>query len=255
MVVAVFVLCIALGSTIVSAARRIPAFVLALNLWALVAVLLVLYRLLPLFPYGAHVIRSLFRDVEPAFHLYHITLVVALLCLIGPAVILSGATLPLLFHRLRDQAADLGAVAGRLYSWNTAGSLFGAVLGGYLLLFWLDLDQVYRIALRFAGADPRHELRQQEDLSKQEMVDVKSRLNRMDVRSRQGPWTTTTLKLIGTNPGKLAAELAESIGMEKKPFKTNVRKLKELGLTESLKIGYRLSPRGKAVFKGLVHRS
>lgn len=147
MVVAVFVLCIALGSTIVSAARRIPAFVLALNLWALVAVLLVLYRLLPLFPYGAHVLRSLFRDVEPAFHLYHITVFVALLCLIGPAVILSGATLPLLFHRLRDQAADLGAVAGRLYSWNTAGSLFGAVLGGYLLLFWLDLDQVYRIAL------------------------------------------------------------------------------------------------------------
>jgi hypothetical protein len=112
--------------------------------------------------------------------------------------------------------------------------------------------KLYRIALRFAGADPRHELRQQDDLSKQEIVDVKSRLNRMDVRSRQGPWTTTTLKLIATNPGKLAAELAESIGMEKKPFKANVRKLKELGLTESLKIGYRLSPRGKAVFKGLA---
>ncbi len=29
-------------------------------------------------------------------------------------------------------------------------------------------------------------------------------------------------------------------------FKTNVRKLKALGLTESLEVGYRLSPRGRA---------
>jgi hypothetical protein len=30
------------------------------------------------------------------------------------------------------------------------------------------------------------------------------------------------------------------------PFKIDVRKLKNLGLTESLDIGYRLSPRGRA---------
>lgn len=52
-------------------------------------------------------------------------------------------------------------------------------------------------------------------------------------------------------PGKRAAELAESAGMETKRFKTNVRKLKELGLTESLKIGFRLSPRGEVVFRQL----
>lgn len=37
--------------------------------------------------------------------------------------------------------------------------------------------------------------------------------------------------------------------MDRTRFKTNVRKLKGLGLTESLKIGYRLSPRGEAVLK------
>jgi hypothetical protein len=30
-------------------------------------------------------------------------------------------------------------------------------------------------------------------------------------------------------------------------FKRDVRKLKELGLTESLEVGYRLSPRGAAL--------
>ena len=71
----------------------------------------------------------------------------------------------------------------------------------------------------------------------------------MDARSNHGPWTAATLKLIATNPGKRATELAESVKIETKRFKTNVRKLKELGLTESLKVGYRLSPRGEVVFE------
>ncbi|MBW2494970.1 MAG: fused MFS/spermidine synthase, partial [Deltaproteobacteria bacterium] len=45
------------------------------------------------------------------------------------------------------EVGNLGSVAGRLYSWNTVGSLLGALLGGYVLLFWLDLHQIYRLAL------------------------------------------------------------------------------------------------------------
>jgi hypothetical protein len=41
------------------------------------------------------------------------------------------------------------------------------------------------------------------------------------------------------------------VGREKLPFKRDVRKLKELGLTESLLVGYRLSPRGRALLAGL----
>ncbi len=77
------------------------------------------------------------------------------------------------------------------------------------------------------------------------------RLSRMDSRSSHGPWTIMTLELISTRPGERAPNLAESIGMETKKFKTNVRKLKELGLTESLAVGYRLSPRGEVLFKRL----
>jgi predicted membrane-bound spermidine synthase len=65
---------------------------------------------------------------------------------------LSGAMLPLLFHHLRNEVGDLGGVAGRLYSWNTVGSLLGALLGGYALLYWLDLHQIYRLAVVASGA-------------------------------------------------------------------------------------------------------
>jgi spermidine synthase len=147
MVVAVFVLCIALGSFAVSAVSRIPRTALAINQWLLVGVLFILYFLIPYAPYASHVLRTVFRDIDQAFYAYYFTVFLSLLVLIGPAVILSGATLPLLFDHLRRQVDDLGEVAGRLYSWNTMGSLLGALLGGYALLLWLDLHEVFRVAL------------------------------------------------------------------------------------------------------------
>jgi hypothetical protein len=47
-----------------------------------------------------------------------------------------------------------------------------------------------------------------------------------------------------------APDLAARMGRETLPFKRDVRKLKELGLTESLEVGYRLSPRGRAYRRG-----
>lgn len=110
---------------------------------------------------------------------------------------------------------------------------------------------VYRIAFSFRGADPRNQLRQRSKLTGQERTELKQHLKAMDSRSTRGQWTRTTFRLISNNPGTRAPELAESIGMETRKFKTNVRKLKELGLTESLKVGYRLSPRGAALLKRL----
>jgi hypothetical protein len=73
------------------------------------------------------------------------------------------------------------------------------------------------------------------------------RLATLDSRAASGPWTCPTLGLIHEKSGERAAGLAEEMGMDKPAFKANVRKLKGLGLTESLKVGYRLSPRGEAV--------
>jgi spermidine synthase len=147
-VVAVFVLCIAIGSSVVSLfASRLRPFHVWVVAWLLVALLALLYPALGDSPYWAHRLRVNFSshlsDVLP----YYLSGFGVLLLTLGPAVVCSGALLPMLFHCLRGQAGDLGAVAGRLYAWNTVGSLVGALLGGYLLLFWIDLDSVYRIAL------------------------------------------------------------------------------------------------------------
>jgi predicted transcriptional regulator len=72
----------------------------------------------------------------------------------------------------------------------------------------------------------------------------------MDRASSHGPWTAAVLELIAENPGVRAPDLAARMGRETLPFKRDVRKLKELGLTESLEVGYRLSPRGRAYRRG-----
>jgi len=147
MVVAVFVLSIALGSFTVSALSRIPPWLVAASQWLLVALLALLYLALPDAGYDAHVLRSFFRDQPEGFYPYQISIFIVLLTILGLPIGLSGALLPLLFHHLRNEVGDLGRMAGSLYSWNTVGSLLGALLGGYVLLFWLDLPHIYLIAL------------------------------------------------------------------------------------------------------------
>jgi hypothetical protein len=87
-------------------------------------------------------------------------------------------------------------------------------------------------------------------LNAEERAELTKRLDRLDRASRIGPWTTTVLDLIAANPGTRAPDLAARLDRETLPFKRDVRKLKELGLTESLPVGYRLSPRGEAYLRG-----
>ena len=75
------------------------------------------------------------------------------------------------------------------------------------------------------------------------------RLARLDSRSGSGPWTCRIMTLLHKRSEVRAADLAQDAGMDRAGFKINVRKLKGLGLTESLSIGYRLSPRGEAVLE------
>ncbi len=147
MVVATFVLCIALGSFAVSALPKIRPGYLVFSQWLLVAYLIVLYTGVDEIPYWGYRLRLSFPN-HPSFFLpYYISLMA---CLFGVLLIplgLSGATLPLLFHHLRHEVGDLGELAGKIYTWNTVGSLLGALIGGYALFFWMDLHQIFRLAI------------------------------------------------------------------------------------------------------------
>jgi hypothetical protein len=106
--------------------------------------------------------------------------------------------------------------------------------------------RLYRIAFHLAGEDPRVALRERSDLTAEDLAEIERRLARLDRSSTHGPWTDDVLRLIESRPGVRAGDLADALGRERLPFKADVRKLNALGLTESLEVGYRLSPRGRA---------
>ncbi|HEY0761576.1 MAG TPA: hypothetical protein VGD61_04315 [Pyrinomonadaceae bacterium] len=110
---------------------------------------------------------------------------------------------------------------------------------------------LYRIRLSLAGPDKRTVLRSKGKITDDEWRELKQKLDRLDARSVHGPWVARFLTVVSTNPGVLSTILASSLELERKWFKEQMRKLKELGLTESLGIGYRISPRGAAVLKRL----
>jgi len=113
--------------------------------------------------------------------------------------------------------------------------------------------QLYLLRFRrVAGPDPREALAADDGLDDGGVAAIDLRLARLDHASTRGPWTAAALKVIAAHPGVRAGDLAGMLGRDLPSFKADVRKLKALGLTESLEIGYRLSPRGAAY---LAHRA
>ena len=109
---------------------------------------------------------------------------------------------------------------------------------------------VYRVRLRRVDEpDPRDELARTASLTEGDVAAISARLARMDRASGRGPWTGAVLCLIADRPGIVSTVLAEAMGWDRQDFKLHVRRLKALGLTLSLDVGYRLSPRGESYLK------
>ena len=107
-----------------------------------------------------------------------------------------------------------------------------------------------RIELHLSGGDPRVALRERRP-ERAEIETIVATMTKIDAASIT-PWTTRYLQLIADQPAIVSRVLAPQVHADVPRFKRRVRQLKELGLTESLEVGYRLSPRGRAVLERLV---
>jgi hypothetical protein len=141
--------------------------------------------------------------------------------------------------------SSINAAQAREAGYATVGELLANLRGDPAL-------PLYRIRLRRIDApDPRDELAHAARLTEADAAEITARLARIDKASSDGPWTGQVLALIANQPGIVSTVLAETIGWERQYFKLRVRRLKELGLTLSLDVGYQLSPRGKSYLKHL----
>lgn len=109
-----------------------------------------------------------------------------------------------------------------------------------------DDTLLYRIEFHVVGTKPSTMAATFDD---EHVSLVIGKLDRMDARAANGPWTGRVLQLIGAHEGMVSTELAERVGRPRPEFKTDVRKLKALGLTESLLVGYALTPLGRKILE------
>jgi hypothetical protein len=114
-----------------------------------------------------------------------------------------------------------------------------------------DNGEIYRIEFKWIGEDPRILLREKIDFTEEELFKLNQKLKRWDNSGEFRPWTQRVLQIINDFPGKRAQALAEKLDVPKDWLKLNIRKLKGLGLTISLDVGYKISPRGKRVLHSL----
>jgi hypothetical protein len=103
---------------------------------------------------------------------------------------------------------------------------------------------LYRIEIAGMDADARDALCQDDAIGSEEAAALAALLRRWDGTKGVDGYHRRVLEMIAGEPAVAASVFAERLGVEKLKFKRDVRKLKELGLTESLDVGYRLSPRG-----------
>ncbi|MGP4016036.1 hypothetical protein [Saccharopolyspora sp. 5N708] len=104
---------------------------------------------------------------------------------------------------------------------------------------------VYRLALRYDGPAP---MPPQEPvvLGSRERATIDRRLAQLDVSAPRGPWTRQVLEALRQRPGARVAELAADQGRPVSRYKSDVWRLRELGLVEPLDTGFQLSSRGRS---------
>lgn len=103
---------------------------------------------------------------------------------------------------------------------------------------------IYRIGIRYHSEDPRISLRTGSLTDDGAYRSLHMKLARLDQYSKTGPWTWKVMETISHHPHLRAADLAVLTGFGKEWLKLNIRKLKNLGLTQSHEVGYSISPLG-----------
>jgi hypothetical protein len=145
---------------------------------------------------------------------------------------------------LVEMTAVERVTAAKLRSADARAAGFGSVRALLADAGAADRGDLYLLRFRRVDEpDPRAVLAADAEIDDAARAALDARLARL------GAWTGETLALIAERPGVRAPDLAAALGRDTPSFKLDVRKLKALGLTESLMVGYRLSPRGRAYLR------
>jgi len=151
MIISVFVLAIAVGSYAIGRLKHLRRNLLFFNQLFIAILLILLYFSLDTWSYWAHLIRISIQSNSAGFWAYYANVFIVLTLVLILPVSLMGATVPITFHEIKRDLANVGRNSGFLFSWNTVGNLIGSLLGGIVFFYFLNLPGIFALAI-FASA-------------------------------------------------------------------------------------------------------
>ena len=104
-----------------------------------------LFWSIPHWPYWVHHIRIQLSNLPSAFLLYCALLFLFMGIVALPLIVLLGRLLPVSYSLIKKTGNNFGTICGRLYFFNTLGTVLGSVVCGYMALFLFQLDTVIRL--------------------------------------------------------------------------------------------------------------
>jgi spermidine synthase len=138
---------LALGASGVSKLEKVGIIEIRRNQGLMIIGAGVVFLSMTYWNYINHLVRIAFGTSEIAFYGYFATSFLWMGLILFVVLGTMGRTLPLLFSSCRQDRKDIGGFIGTLYGLNTLGCVAGALLGGYLGLYFLNLDQIFRILM------------------------------------------------------------------------------------------------------------
>ena len=144
MTVSLFIGGLAWGSLSINKSAISAAYLIRQLLWA-VFFGIIIFGAAPYWSIWISHIRVSLSSIPSNYFVFKALVFVFLALFLLPAAFFMGRFLPLVYALLKKGSGDYGAVCGRLYFLNALGNVFGAIAGGYLALYFLDLDQLLKI--------------------------------------------------------------------------------------------------------------
>lgn len=150
-IVAAFILSLALGGYLVAARKAFSSRTLYRNQIWVTSSFLLLFFTIDKWPYLAHLLRLPFKENMVGFGGFQLMAFLTLLAILVVPIAIAGMTLPLIFHELKRSLDQVGFHSGAILFVNGLGSLLGSLLGGFILFYWLQLGDVFLFAVLVAG--------------------------------------------------------------------------------------------------------
>ena len=149
-VVGVFVLGLAIGSLSLYRKKVRTVSLLRTLVW-ISFFLVILYLTVPYWPYWIHNIRVSITSIPSNYYVFVVLVALFLALLSFPVLIPLGRLLPLGYFMIDKNGQDYGKICGRIYFYNTVGTMVGSIILGHLLLNYLQIDHIFKINIIIFG--------------------------------------------------------------------------------------------------------